>query len=207
MLTNINEKWLAVANSLNGGYPLTKEEWLAIKHNDKEYDGRLYYALKKSRKVCRPSCPKQHLHPEKVIVFQTLQQALALGYQPCAKCRPEREHWAGARAELANAAQKLVEETYRDKFSLDALAKELFVDKSYLLRTFKEIKGHTLLEYHNLVRCEKAKELLQRPELSVSYIASAAGYVSASHFTQVFRRMTGQTPSRYRAAYLRSLDE
>ena len=39
----------------------------------------------------------------------------------------------------------------------------LFVDKSYLLRTFKEVKGYTLLEFHNLTRCEKAKELLNAP--------------------------------------------
>ncbi|MBR3394667.1 MAG: helix-turn-helix transcriptional regulator, partial [Firmicutes bacterium] len=88
-----------------------------------------------------------------------------------------------------------------------SMAKELFVDKSYLLRTFKEVKRYTLLEYHNLTRCEKAKELLQRPELSIAYIASEVGYVSASHFTQVFRKVTGQTPSQYRSSYLRSLDE
>ena len=81
------------------------------------------------------------------------------------------------------------------------------MDKSYLLRTFKEIKGYTLLEFHNIVRTEKAKEMLQRPELPIAFIASEAGYVSASHFTQVFRKVTGQTPSQYRTAYLRSLDE
>lgn len=186
---------------------MTKEEWLAIKNSDKNYDGKFYYALRKSHKVCRPSCRKPSLRPEKIIIFDTLQEALDKGYQPCSKCRPDKENWEGARVELANAAQRLIEEHYQDKFSLDTLAKELFVDKSYLLRTFKEIKGHTLLEYHNLVRCGKAKELLQRPELPVAYIASETGYISASHFTQVFRKVTGETPSQYRAAYLRSLDE
>ena len=186
---------------------MTKEQWLAIKNNDKAYDGKFYYALKHSKKVCRPSCKKTSIRPEKVILFDTLQQALDLGYQPCSRCRPDKEAWEGARIELANSAQKLVEEHYQEKFSLDALAKELFVDKSYLLRTFKEVKDHTLLEYHNLYRTQKAKELLQRPELSISYIASEVGYVSASHFTQVFRKVTGRTPTRYRSEYLRSLDE
>ena len=80
------------------------------------------------------------------------------------------------------------------------------MDKSYLLRTFKEATGRTLLEYHNCVRCEAAKELLTRPELTISFVASAVGYVSASHFTQVFRRHTGKTPSQYRSDYLESLD-
>lgn len=189
------------------GPELTKEQWQAIKNSDKSYDGKFYYALKRSKKVCRPSCKKTALRPERVIIFDTLQDALDAGYEPCSRCRPDRESWEGARIELANAAQRLVQEHYQEKFSLEALAKELFVDKSYLLRTFKEIKGYTLLEYHNLVRTEKATELLQRPELPIAYIASEVGYVSASHFTQVFRKVTGKTPSHYRSDYLRSLDE
>lgn len=186
---------------------MTKEQWLAIKNHDKTYDGQFYYALKRSKKVCRPSCKKNALRPERVIIFDTLQDALDKGYTPCSKCRPDKESWAGARIELANAAERMVQQNYREKFSLESMAKELFVDKSYLLRTFKEVKGYTLLEFHNLTRCEKAKGLLQRPELSIAYIASEVGYVSASHFTQVFRKVTGQTPSQYRTSYLRSLDE
>ena len=186
---------------------MTKEQWLAIKNKDKTYDGKFCYALKHSKKVCRPSCKKASPRPENVIIFDTLQDALDKGYTPCSRCRPDKEVWEGARIELANAAQKLIEDRYQEKFSLDAIAKDLFVDKSYLLRTFKEVKGHTLLEYHNLFRSEKAKELLQRAELPISYIASEVGYVSASHFTQVFRKITGKTPSCYRRDYLRSLDE
>ena len=174
---------------------MTKEQWLAIKNQDKTYDGQFYYALKRSKKVCRPSCKKNALRPERVIIFDTLQDALDKGYTPCSKCRPDKESWAGARIELANAAERMVQQNYKEKFSLESMAKELFVDKSYLL------------EFHNLTRCEKAKELLQRPELSIAYIASEVGYVSASHFTQVFRKVTGQTPSQYRTSYLRSLDE
>ena len=229
MLTIFFDHGLANANLfVKRGVVLTKEQWLAIKNNDKAYDGKFYYALKRSKKVCRPSCRKTSLRPERVIIFQipwlddkgevlpiqpkkktfdTLQEALDRGYQPCSRCRPDKEVWKGARIELANAAERLVRENYRQKFSLPALAGELYVDKSYLLRTFKEIKGYTLLEFHNIVRTEKAKEMLQRPELPIAFIASEAGYVSASHFTQVFRKVTGQTPSQYRAAYLRSLDE
>ncbi|MCR4804155.1 MAG: helix-turn-helix domain-containing protein [Clostridia bacterium] len=185
---------------------MTKEQWLAIKNADKSYDGKFYYALKRSKKVCRPSCRKAGCTPERVILFDTLQEALDRGYEPCSKCRPDKESWEGSRKELANAAKRLIEERYAEKFSLDTFAKELFVDKSYLLRTFKTFNGCTMLAYHNRVRCERAKELLQRPELPISYIASETGYISASHFTQVFRRETGQTPSAYRREYLRSLD-
>jgi len=185
---------------------MTKEQWLAIKNNDKAYDGSFYYALKRSKKFCRPSCKKKNVTPDKVILFDTIQEALDKGYTPCSKCRPDKETWEGPRKELANAAERIILERYKEKFSLETLAGELFVDKSYLLRTFKEIKGCTLLEFHNRTRCEKAKELLQKPGIPISYIAAETGFVSASHFTQVFRKTVGLTPSQYRKAYLMSLD-
>lgn len=185
---------------------MTKEQWLAIKNCDGGFDGKLWYALRSTKKICRPSCRKRSYDPKKVIVFTSLDDALAQGFQPCSRCRPDHASWEGSKKELARSAERFIREHYTEKFSLDALAGELHIDKSYLLRTFKESTGCTLLEYHNLVRCENARELLTRPELSVSYIASSVGYVSASHFTQVFRKIVGKTPSQYRADYLQSLD-
>ena len=186
---------------------ITKEQWTAIKNCDKRYDGRFFYGLQSTKKVCRPSCPKRSYDPKRIAVFDTLEEALSQGYRPCSRCRPELPDWSGAKTELAKAAEQYVREHYTDKFSLSVLADTLHVDKSYLLRTFKSVTGHTLLEYHNLVRCEIAKELLTRPELSASFIASEVGYVSASHFSQVFRKTVGCTPSEYRERYLKSLDE
>lgn len=190
-----------------GAAYVTREQWLAIKNGDGSFDGRFYYALKTTKKICRPSCRKKNCDPKKVLVFDTLDEALALGFHPCGRCRPDRSSWEGTKTELARSAESFIREHYTEKFSLDALAGALHIDKSYLLRTFKAITGSTLLEFHNRVRCEAARELLTRPELSISYIASAVGYVSASHFTQVFRKIVGKTPSDYRAAYLESLDD
>ena len=86
-----------------------------------------------------------------------------------------------------------------DKFSLQALSDALFVNGSYLLRVFKANTGHTLLWYHNAVRCEKAKRLLSESDLSVSEIGAAVGFVSSAHFTHLFKKMTGSAPSAWRA--------
>ena len=185
---------------------VTKEQWDAIKNCDKRFDGRFYYGLKSTRRVCRPSCPKRSYDPKKIIIFDTLDDALSKGFQPCSRCRPDLPDWSGAKSELSSAAEKRIRARYMEKFSLSSLADELHVDKYYLLRTFKSVTGRTPLEFHNFVRCEAARELLTRPELSVSFIASEVGYASASHFSQVFRKMVGCTPSEYRDRYLRSLD-
>ena len=186
---------------------MTKEQWDAIKNRDASYDGQLYYALRPSRKVCRPSCPKAQYDPAKVVLFDTLEEALSKGYHPCSRCHPEIPDWVDAKTTLSRHAEALIRSHYTEKFSLPALAAALHVDKSYLLRSFKEVTGDTLLSYHNKVRCEAAEDLLTHSELSISYIASAVGFVSASHFAQVFRKIRGCSPSMYRERYLQSLDD
>lgn len=185
---------------------MTKEEWQAIKTKDKRADGRFYYAVKRSKIVCRPSCGRRTCEAKDVIIFRTLEEALDQGYRVCSQCRPDQKEWNGARFELAKAAEDLVREHYKEKFSLDTIADTLHVDKSYLLRTFKEMKGTTLLSFHNRMRCEAAGALLERPELSISYISSEVGFVSPSHFSQIFRKYTGESPSAYRARYLEELE-
>lgn len=185
---------------------LTKEQWLAVKNHDENFNNQFVYGIKGSNIVCRPSCTLRHPTPKNIIIFNSIEDAYANGYRPCARCRPDLEDWRGAKAELVRSAEKLIRENYTKKFSLDRIASAMHMDKSYLLRTFKEFNGCTMLEFHNRVRCEAAQELLTRPELSIAYISCAVGFASASHFTQVFRKYIGKTPSQFRIDYIRSLD-
>ncbi|MBR0367028.1 MAG: helix-turn-helix transcriptional regulator [Clostridia bacterium] len=99
---------------------------------------------------------------------------------------------------LVKAAKAYIEAHSMEKFSLKKLSGTLYINGSYLLRQFKSHTGQTLLEYHNHVRCEKAKALLRETEMSVSEIGMAVGFVSSAHFSHVFRKMTGRTPTAYR---------
>ena len=99
---------------------------------------------------------------------------------------------------LAQAAQNYIETHSRERFSLEKMAGALYVNGSYLLRTFKRYTNMTPLSYHHLIRCGKAKELLLQTDQSISEIGEAVGFVSSSHFTHVFRKTEGCTPSEYR---------
>lgn len=99
---------------------------------------------------------------------------------------------------LVQAAREYIDAHYQEKFSLCQLSEALFVNGSYLLRRFKAVTGHTLLEYHNAVRCEQAKALLADPKMSISTVGSAVGFVSSAHFSHVFKKVTGLTPTAYR---------
>ena len=181
---------------------MTQEQWEAIRTDDASYDGKFYYAVRTTGVVCRPSCHARACCPENVVIFDTLPEALAAGYRPCRKCCPEVEDWQGTRRELARKLCDLVEKNYREKFSLDAIAGAMHMDKNYLIRVFREVNGMTMLQYHNMVRCSHAKALLERPDLSISYIGSEVGYKTPSHFTRIYKSVTGQTPGEYRQGYL-----
>ena len=99
---------------------------------------------------------------------------------------------------LTQAAKAYVEAHSEEKFTLQAVADALFVNGSYLLRVFKANTGHTLLWYHNHIRCERAKELLRLRDRSISQVGEQVGFVSSAHFSHVFKKMTGMTPTDYR---------
>ena len=100
--------------------------------------------------------------------------------------------------QLVQAAKAYIERHSGEKFSLQAVADALYVNKCYLLRQFRAHTGGTLLKYHNQVRCEQAKQLLADTALSISEVGEAVGFVSSSHFTHIFKKTVGLTPTEYR---------
>lgn len=187
---------------------MTQEQWEAIKHKDAGYDGQFYYGATSTNTVCRPSCGKRHCKPENIVIFDTLEEALGCGFKPCKRCRPDQKDWKGAKAELAEQIRGFIEQEYKEKFSLEHLAAELYQNKSYVLRTFKEVTGYTPLEYHNHVRCEKSRELLENLKLSISYISDEVGFATQAHFTRVFRQNYQCSPREYRKRFaLRKKEE
>ena len=186
---------------------MTKDQWQAIRDQDSRYDGILFCGIISSRIVCRPSCTARVRRARNIVIFDSLSDALAQGYHPCPRCRPDRENWQGARKELVLSAQAWIESHSAEKFSLKTLSGALYVNGSYLLRTYKEITGTTLLWYHNHIRCEKAKALLAEGGKSISEAGEQAGFCSSSHFSRIFKKMVGCTPSEYRKAYYRELEK
>jgi len=88
-----------------------------------------------------------------------------------------------------------------DKLSLDSLAKEVYLSKSYLSSIFKKETGMSLTAYITKVRIEKSKRLLLEDNTSLSSISSQCGFKDQSYFTKVFKKETGVSPKRFRNNY------
>jgi len=85
-----------------------------------------------------------------------------------------------------------------EKLSLDSLAREVFLSKSYLSSIFKQETGMSLTAYITKVRVEKSKKMLLEDTIGLAAIASQCGFKDQSYFTKVFKKETGVSPKKYR---------
>ena len=85
-----------------------------------------------------------------------------------------------------------------EAITAEKMAEELFLNRSYLSRKFKEETGETLTDFILKEKTEEAKRLLCYSDKSLTAIGSYLGFSSASHFSRVFKAYVGSTPSEYR---------
>lgn len=82
--------------------------------------------------------------------------------------------------------------------ALGELAEMCGVSEGHLARAFKVSTGWQIQKYVAHQRVGKAKELLAAGEANCTQIAAQLGFSSLAHFSNVFRSMTGKSPSQYR---------
>ena len=92
-----------------------------------------------------------------------------------------------------------IQEHLSEKLTLEQVAGEVHLSKSYLCRILKEELGCTFTEYANRLRIERSKTYLHRSAMPLSEIACAVGFDDQSYFTRIFKRVVGMPPGKYRA--------
>jgi AraC-like DNA-binding protein len=85
--------------------------------------------------------------------------------------------------------------------SIDDIAVQVGLSESHFRRRFHEETGFSPLEYVTRQRVLRAKQLLHDERISITRLAFDLGFQSSGYFAQVFRKMTGMTPTDYRARY------
>ncbi len=91
-----------------------------------------------------------------------------------------------------------IDEHYKEKLTLEGLAKMFYFHKSYLARCFKEQLGMTVTTYINAMRVTKAKELLRFSEETVETVAFECGIDDPNYFSRMFKKVEGVSPGDYR---------
>lgn len=72
------------------------------------------------------------------------------------------------------------------------------MSKSHFSRVFKQTTGMPPVQFMLGIRIDRAKELLDFTDRSVSEIAEACGFPDQNYFTRTFKKLTGYTPTQYR---------
>jgi AraC-like DNA-binding protein/ligand-binding sensor protein len=106
---------------------------------------------------------------------------------------------ADAESPLIRRARAYIAGHQADPLRLEDVAKAMHVSTFYFCKLFKKATGLTFTDYLGRVRVEKAKTLLLNPHLRISEIAYMVGFQSLTHFNRVFRKITGQSPTHFRA--------
>jgi AraC family transcriptional regulator len=91
-----------------------------------------------------------------------------------------------------------IEEGVTGTLGVTEVANLVGVHPVTLARTFRRVYGCTMGEYVRRRRLERAMQQLRESNASLVSIALANGFADQSHFTNLFRRYTGVTPSAFR---------
>lgn len=78
------------------------------------------------------------------------------------------------------------------------LSQKLEKDYNYLSNVFSEIESCTIVHYINLLKVEKAKELILLEDYNLTEIATKLNFSTLSAFSTQFKKFTGFTPSQFK---------
>lgn len=87
---------------------------------------------------------------------------------------------------------------FRNNFKVQDIAKEIGVHPFHLSRVFRTVHKQTIGEYVQKLRVTYACRLLALPDNDLATVALSAGFADQSHFTRVFKNLTGLTPGTFR---------
>ena len=99
---------------------------------------------------------------------------------------------------IVEKVEDYIEFNFAEDISIEELAGKLHVHPSHLMRVFKKEKGITISKYRNLTRINKAKELIESSNLSITEIAIMAGFINPQYFSTYFKETEGITPIEFK---------
>jgi AraC family transcriptional regulator, glycine betaine-responsive activator len=101
------------------------------------------------------------------------------------------------------AALTLLQRRYAEPIDAATLAKAVGISVRHLQRLFLNQVGTTLERHLFAIRLEHARQLLRQSTLPIFEVALASGFLSASHFSRVYKAQFGISPRQERHAHSR----
>src|SRR6185503_8332134 len=101
-------------NSANAGpraavFTTDRARWSAVRRRDAAADGRFFYSVRSTGVFCRPSCASRPARRENVAFHDSVADAIAAGFRPCKRCRPDEAPRADRERSLVAQACRAIE--------------------------------------------------------------------------------------------------
>lgn len=100
--------------------------------------------------------------------------------------------------DIIEKVKAIVDKNYAADASLESVAAQVFLSPCYLSVIFKKEMNITFKNYLIQKRIEKAKYFLANTNMKIYEIAERVGYADTRYFSELFHRITNETPSQYR---------
>jgi transcriptional regulator GlxA family with amidase domain len=94
-----------------------------------------------------------------------------------------------------------------DCIRLADLAQVAGLSPMHFAAQFRKATGYRPHDYLLQRRIESAKDLLSTTDMPLAEVALAVGFHAQAHFTTVFKRLTDQTPARWKSSRVRDASQ
>ncbi len=121
-------------------------------------------------------------------LFTCLLREIGRQHAPRSHALPPRIH----------ALKHYLDTHYRERLVLDDLCERAAMSKPHLISEFRKHMGMPPVSYLICVRLGHARSLLLNRNLSVGELAERVGYADIYHFSKLFKKHMGKSPSAFR---------
>lgn len=101
-------------------------------------------------------------------------------------------------SEIIEKIVSYIQANYMKNLTVDKLSHHFGLSRTHMTRCFKEYTGFPPHEYITQLRIYNAKYLLKATNLSIEDISHQTGFTDSVYFIQVFKKIEGMTPSKFR---------
>lgn len=98
------------------------------------------------------------------------------------------------------AVKRLLDQEFHERWTLRELGDRTGLAPAYLAELFTTELGQPPHRYLNERRIERARQLLETSDITITALALSLGFSSSQHFARVFRQLTGTTPTAFRSS-------
>ena len=109
-----------------------------------------------------------------------------------------RDTRAQAESSLTDSVVQYIQNHITQPPSLTLLCEQFSVSRTHLCSIFKESTGKSPVDYWIDLKIKEAKKLIREGNWNFTQIAEHLGYSGIHHFTRMFKRVTGISPTDYK---------